>query len=141
MNNDYEFEIGQPAFDSFRFAGWEGVVKDMSWNGIWVEYPGYQGDRHFKAMYGIDGRYIDTDAFPTLYTHPYTFEVKEVSQFTKGELILHRNNEAHPWNIGIYIEKTDFNYYHHKIKSFGQMEAFARFIISLKGNESKLWKN
>ena len=135
-----KFEVGQKVFDSFRYAGYVGEVKQMHESSIFVEYTGYEGDRHFKAMYGPDGRYIDTDAFPTLYPHPYEFEVKKVSQFAKGELILHRNNEAHPWDIGIYREEMWLGWTRHQIQSYGQFVTYAKFIISLKGNEDKLWK-
>lgn len=135
-----KFEIGQKVFDSFRYAGYEGVVTNVADYAIWVFYTGYEGDRHVEAMYQGDGKYIDTDAFPTLYPHPYEFEAKEVSQFAKGELILHRNNEAHPWNIGKYQCKSEYPSGEHRIQSFGQFFCYAKFIIPFKNNEDKLWK-
>jgi hypothetical protein len=126
------FEVGQKVYDSFRFAGCVGTVRDVS-----EKYYTVAWDDDNESVYHSDRKYSQMDAFPTLYPFPYEIEVKEVSQFSEGEIILHRNNEAHPWNIGIYLNKVGPN---HSIKAFGQAQGYAKFIIPFKNNESKLWK-
>ena len=136
--DEIKFEVGQTVYDSFRYAGYEGVVKEIHSSSIFVEYAGYNGDRHYKAMYGIDRKYIDSDAFPTLHPHPYEFAVKEVTQFQKGDLVLWRNNEGHPWNIAKHWGKMEFN--NHLVQAFEQFKTHAKFVIPFKNNEHKLWK-
>jgi hypothetical protein len=127
-----KFEVGQKVYDSFRHGGCTGIVKDVSdlyYTVVW--------DDDNESVYHSDRKYSQLDASPTLYPFPYEIEVKEVSQFSEGEIILHRNNEAHPWNIGIYLNKVGPN---HSIKAFGQAQGYTKFIIPFKNNENKLWK-
>ena len=129
------FEVGQKVYDSFRHAGCIGIIKHVT-----EEYYTVDWGDGFEFVYKINRKYIQSDGFPTLYPFPYEIEVKKVSQFSEGEIILHRNNEAHPWNIGIYLSQDGNKYTPHKIKAFGQMETYAALIIPFKNNENKLWK-
>ena len=130
-----KFKVGQRVFDSFRHADDVGIIRDVS-----EKYYTVAWDDENESVYHSDRKYSQMDALPTLYPFPYEFEVKEVSQFSEGEIILHRNNEAHPWNIGIYLSQDGNKYKPYKVKAFGQMETYATLIIPFKNNENKLWK-
>lgn len=134
--DEIKFEVGQTVYDSFRYAGYEGVVKEIHSSSIFVEYAGYNGDRHYKAMYGIDRKYIDSDAFPTLHPHPYEFAVKEVQQYQKGDLVLFREDNTHFWDVGRY-ERT-VNNSNLIIHNFS-IKHWYKEIIPFKNNEHLLW--